>query len=197
MVQIILLMKNKKKKEEERKAKEKEEAKRLKQEEQEYMNGRKQQIMESYINRKEQSEKMAQILDPATCHCVLTIINYEIRNKNNKPDYVVYKLEVEYDNTHWTIFRRFKQFKQVDDVFKREIKGYTPCLPQLESKNKFDPNLLETRKVGLVNYVKILQNNRPAIFSSENSGLAFLRFIAPSQVGDIKPPHFVLPFKII
>ncbi len=37
---------------------------------------------------------------------------------------------------------------------------------------------------------------RSAIFNSKPAAAAFVRFVAPTQLGDAKPPGFLMPFKL-
>lgn len=158
--------------------------------------------IESYINRRQQSSYLSRTVDPVTCVCKIHVTSSEVKMKNNKPDYVVYRVDVTYDNVSWTAFRRWGQWMSLESAFLRDIKGYTradglPSLAKPKGKEgKFSPDYINQRKAGLERFCQIMCSSRAAIFASKSASNAFFRFISPTQFGDIKPPHFVLPFKI-
>lgn len=45
--------------------------------------------IESYMVRKEKSNELARTVDFVSCQCSMRVPNFEIKMKNNKPDYVV------------------------------------------------------------------------------------------------------------
>jgi len=107
---------------------------------------------------------------------------------------VLFKIEVEFAAEKWHIFRKYKQYQEIDAVFRRGIPGFPGVLPM--SGKKFDKDFLEERKRALDLYLKVLCEGRPHVFQKKLCALTFLRFIAPAQLGDYKPTGFVQPFKI-
>jgi len=183
-----------KKKAQERKEKDKEFAKK---EEQYIRTGENVKQMEAYKRRKAYQSFLAKQIDHVNCHCQLDVTAFEIRNKNGKPEYVVYRVDITYDEFEWAIFRRWGQFDDLDTMFKREVRGYTDCMPKIEKqKNKYDSEYLEQRRRGLHEYLYVCSSSRTAIFTSKLAGASFIRFLAPIQYGDEKPPGFVMPFKV-
>lgn len=84
--------------------------------------GAKNQI-ESFIVRKNKSDELSRSIDPVSCNCSIRCPEFEVKMKNNKPDYVVFKIDVTFHNVSWTIFRRWKQWTQLESIFLREIRG--------------------------------------------------------------------------
>jgi hypothetical protein len=81
------------------------------------------------------------------------------------------------------------------------VKGYPEPLAKMlkeNSKQKFDKTFLEQRRVSLNDFLYAISSNqaRDSIFDSKNGASVFMRFISPTQYGDLKPPGFVMPFKI-
>jgi len=150
--------------------------------------------LEQYKQRKRHMSMLSKQIDPTSCSCKLGVVEYDIKTKGDKPDYVIFRIEVQFDDYDWEVFRQYKQFEDLDSMFRRNIKNYSPCLPP--AGKRFDEAFLADRLEGLQSYIKILQNSRAAIFETKVAGGAFLRFIAPTQMGDIKPEGFILPFKL-
>jgi len=197
-------LKKKRKKEEEKRKKDADDKRRKEKEalarEEEYIKSKEgsRQLQDAARRRKQQSI-LSKTVNPVACTALFEVTEYEIKKKQDKPDFVVFRMNVTFDDTEWTVFRRWKQFLDLDSVFKRNIPGYTDCLPKIKKANakaKFDTALLDERRRGLDVYVRILEQSRSAIFESEQSASMFFRFIAPSQLGDIKPGGFIMPFKI-
>eukprot|EP01119_Soliformovum_irregulare_P013615 TRINITY_DN3646_c0_g1_i2.p1 TRINITY_DN3646_c0_g1~~TRINITY_DN3646_c0_g1_i2.p1 ORF type:complete len:300 (+),score=111.05 TRINITY_DN3646_c0_g1_i2:293-1192(+) len=158
--------------------------------------------IEDFYSRKAAQSFYSKSVDPGTCHGYFGVISYETHNKQGttKPDFVLWQVEIAFDTVTWTIFRRWKQFTLIDSAC-RGIKGFNANLPGVKKeskKDKFSPHFLDARLSGLKSYMEQLNNNRQVIFSNGGkvSKESFLRFIAPTQYGDKKPPGFVLPFKI-
>jgi len=188
-----------KKKADDRKKKEKEA---LKQEEEYFKNHESEKQIKEYQRRKKQMSFLAKTIDPVEADCSIHVAGFEIRKKGEKNDYVVYKIDVRFElDDEWKIFRKWKQVADLDLIFKREVKSYQPCLPIIDKQQygkayKFNEEFNRARLRGLDQYLQILVNSRAAIFQSKIGSLAFFRFIAPAQLGDIKPPGFVMPFNI-
>jgi len=102
-----------------------------------------------------------------------------------------------YDNIKWTVYRRWGQWTQLDAVFRRFITGYTECMPKVPKTNgKFDEPMIKQRAKGLQSYCDVLVMSRAAIFTIPQAASIFFRFISPTQYGDVKGSHFVMPFKV-
>jgi len=190
-----------KRKEEERK-KQEEKRRREKEafaKEEEYVKTREgQSQLEQIRQKKIREEQLLASVDPSVCSAEFHIVKYDIQMKGKKPDFVTYRIEVYYWVSSWIINRRFKQFLEMDKSFQREISGYTPCLPVMDTLTpKFDSAFLKDRQQKLDEYLQIVCNSRPAIFASNFSALHFMKFIAPVQYGDVKGPNFILPFKLV
>jgi hypothetical protein len=110
-----------------------------------------------------------------------------------------YRLEVKYAHLRWTIFRRYNQFNEMRDHL---IRGPTaPRILALPSKNyskkeNLDPNFIEERRKNLENFIESVVNQRQAIFADKYYVYHFAKFMAPVQIGDIRPDNFVMPFKL-
>jgi len=139
---------------------------------------------------------LSKTVDFATCDCSMVSPSFEIKMKGERPDIVLFRIDVVFDNVSWVCFRSFKQFKMLDEFFKKEIKGYVASLPIFSAKYKFDMIFNEERRKGLNIYLQIIHKSRGAIVEAKFSSMQFFRFIAPSQLGDIKPPNGIIPFKI-
>jgi len=149
----------------------------------------------SYIDE----EALQSTINLVSCYADFSVVGYEIKIKNGKPDFVVYKVDVVYGDNLWTIFRKYSQFTQLDGFFKKDIRGYSECLPPKPKDYKtvkFDNNFLRERQRIVDEYMQILCSSRGSIFAGEFCSVAFTRFIAPIQLGDIKGPGFILPFKL-
>jgi len=187
-----------KKKAEERRAREKEMQKR----EEEYTRNRESsKQIEQFKEKQKRTSFIAKSMDPASCYCEMHVVQWEVKKKaNGKPDFVAFKVDVIFGESEWAIWRRWKQFNEIDGVFKSNVRGYQPCLPNIDKNqygSKFDPQLCESRKNGLETYMAIIANARPAIFESKVAAAKFFQFIAPVQYGDYKPLGFIMPFKVI
>jgi len=154
------------------------------------------QIQEAETRRK-QMEKISEKLDPVACSCGITVVSFELKLKNNKPDFVSFKIEVYFDYYQWVIYRRFKQIATMDFTLRREAKIQNALPVSNEDKKlKYDKNFLEERRQGLSNYFQLLNDSRKPIFANSLAASAFVRFISPLQYGDEKVPGFVLPFNL-
>jgi len=112
---------------------------------------------------------LSKTVDPTVCHCKLACNTFEIKykgDKNDKPDYVLFKIEVEFAAEKWHIFRKYKQYQEIDAVFRRGIPGFPGVLPM--SGKKFDKDFLEERKRALDLYLKVLCEGRPHVFQKKN-----------------------------
>lgn len=64
------------------------------------------------------------------------------------------------------------------------------------TKKNFHPEFVEQRKLELDNWLQELCRYCYIIWSDPKLTYEFTKFIAPVQMGDIKPPAFVMPFTL-
>ena len=158
--------------------------------------------IDDYYERKRRQSILSKTVDPTQCYCSLQMGQAEIRMKGTKQDFVAFRIDITFDQSSWSIFRRWKQFVSMDHVFSKEVYGYQKSMPNVDKQAyggkhaKFNPNFIELRRSGLQTYLNIVIAARNSIFSSRNGGNAFFKFIAPVQLGDIKPKGFIMPFKL-
>lgn len=84
--------------------------------------------------------------------------------RNNKPDYVVFKIDVSFHNVSWTCFRRWKQWMQLETIFIKEIKAYNradglPNIKKPKGDKRFSPEFLEQRRLGIDRFCRIMASN--------------------------------------
>jgi len=168
--------------------------------EEEFMknNERLNQLAQIQIKKQREAQLQADV-DPAYCEARFDVIAFHIQKKNGKPKFVTFEINVFYGDSNWTIFRRWSQVTSMDSAFKKEIVGYTPILP-IKPPNykqiKFEESLQEERRQKLNEYLKIVNNARPAIFKGKASKDLFMKFTSPCQMGDKKSPNCMVPFKL-
>jgi len=148
--------------------------------------------------RRKKVDLLAEKIDCSKCSCSMHCSSYEIRMKNDKPDFVSYKVEVRFENIEWIVYRRYKQFSQMDFTFRRDVKGYANSMPddKTSKKQKYEKSFIEERRKGLDKYMQTLVNFRVGIFSTKLTASIFVKFITPTQWGDEKPPGFICPLRL-
>ena len=63
-------------------------------------------------------------------------------------------------------------------------------------KENIDPSFIEERRKQLVLFIDSVANSRQAIFADKYYVYHFAKFMAPVQIGDVRPDNFVMPFKL-
>jgi hypothetical protein len=76
-----------------------------------------------------------------------------------------------------------------------QISGLLPE-KKLSKKETFDAQTISERKISLSKLLDALVAQRDLIFSDSLRSFHFAKFIAPIQIGDQRPPNFVMPFKL-
>jgi len=163
--------------------------------------------LNKFAEKRAREEQLQESTDPATCDCQISIVSYEIKLKEKKPNHVMYKMQINYAGSEWIVFRKWGQFSALDSVFK-SLDGYIPFARPPKSSNskqaKFDPPLLAERCKILNEWMQIVIQIREAIFNARISSSvikespkdAFTKFLAPIQLGDQKGADYLQPFRI-
>jgi PH domain/WW domain len=162
-----------------------------------------QQDVQDFRRRQREVSQLAREVDPVTAEVYLGVVGYEVVNdRKNKPDYVMYEIEVQFALASWSVQRRWGQVEMVDRVLKmqREMTDYPRggflTLKAIKGIGKFSQENIDMRKSHLDEFLAFLLTVRHNIFASKVASSHFVRFICPVQMGDKKPAGLVLPFKV-
>jgi len=187
------LSKEEEEKEKEKKQKRKIEEQKIAKQEEEYIK-HKAEMKEGLLEKKQEEEHLSQTLNHGTCKCSINVVGSETVQKITK-----YTVEIVFANQHWTIFRRFKQFAELHEYMMRgtalrsKLSGLLP--PKTLSKND-EPNFVEERRKKLNIFMNVLSQERPIIFGEKFYYYHFVKFLAPTQLGDNKESQFIMPFDL-
>ena len=98
----------------------------------------------------------------------------------------------------WRILRRYKQFFELDSKMRDFgiVISKNNHLPPKNKKDKFREDYIEYRRQRLEAYLGELRTWAWKAFADPRSTFQLLKFLAPVQYNDEKPPGFVLPFKL-
>jgi len=95
----------------------------------------------------------------------------------------------------WTVFRRYSQFR--DLYLKMYQSGAMKLIfdiPNEPAERNLSPEFIEKRRYSLNESVKEIITHHQTIFDSKRLTYYLSLFVAPIQLGDKKPPDFVMPF---
>eukprot|EP01113_Clastostelium_recurvatum_P036302 TRINITY_DN5157_c0_g1_i1.p1 TRINITY_DN5157_c0_g1~~TRINITY_DN5157_c0_g1_i1.p1 ORF type:complete len:513 (-),score=115.00 TRINITY_DN5157_c0_g1_i1:6-1544(-) len=110
---------------------------------------------------------------------------FETRNS----EFIVFRIEVQWRGMSWTIFRRFKQFDEVDTKIGPHVRPVS--LPDKTGlKKKLEAEFAESRMGGINLYLKECMSKFNSIMANASSRGAFMKFVSPLQMGDIKGENF-------
>jgi hypothetical protein len=103
---------------------------------------------------------------------------------SGRSEYTVYQVDVKRGNTSWTVFRRFQQFEDLREKLKRSVpSGVPPDFPPKEGDKK-NAGVIELRRRELEKFLQALHEHPGTLASAD-----FRTFLAPTQLGDIKPKN--------
>jgi len=137
--------------------------------------------------------------DLLTSTLIITVPEVSVKNAGQRDMYASYTVEIyakvaEIEQS-WTVYRRYTQFYDLmRDLFELHLDFEIPA--KTKSVN-VHPDLLEERRKVFGDFSAALCRCQTAIFSQPHLAFVFAKFFGPVQVGDVRPPGFVMVFPLV